>query len=611
LDEHRETPQATPAADAPRPRRSSLVLTVLAVLSFVGLVPLVLMGWQVASSLSTDLEANQKEIQLDKAKTIGGEVSRFIDGHFDRLESLAAAISHLAAPIARGEAPLDPSRFEQMLDDFVGTHGVLEIALVIPQQGSDRELAVHSPNIDPDALAKELGPRVAAAREKGTRGSRSLSNPFVPSERALQSLAVLGVPVRGAAADGSPRRAVLVAVVSMAPVQAMIESIGGMREGYTVYVLDDERRPFAHTDVSRVLQSEQVAPSELVAERLEPSSVSLTFDKQLADGGTRSVIGAYHPIEIDDHRWGVFVEVDHAAGLGQVEDMRRTTFRWGTAAFVLALVIGIVFSWRLTGPIHELIATTRRIAGGDFGRRAKVHGNNEISMLADHFNAMSEAIGRTVDDLKVQKELNDQLFLSSIRSLAAAIDARDPYTHGHSERVTRYARIIARAMKLSPEQMRNIEIGALLHDVGKIGIEDRILRKPAALTPEEFEIMKTHPEKGGQIMEPISFLREATEVIIHHHERWDGNGYPSGLKAEEIPLGARIVNVADTFDAMTTNRPYQRAMTFAVAAKKINDFSGKACDPRVVQAFLQAFEAGQFGRVAPEEEAAASATRAS
>ena len=588
----------------PRARRQSLVLTVLAVLSFVALVPLVLMGWQVAASLSTDLEANQKEIQLDKAKTIGEEVSGFVSGHFDRLESLAAAISHLAAPVARGEMPLESARFEEMLDDFVGSHGVLEIALIFPQEGGDRELAVHSPNFDPQSLAADLAPHLKAARERGARGSRFLSNPFVPADRPLQSLAVLGVPVRSASSgDGAAKRAVLVAVVSMAPVQQMIETIGGLREGYTVYVLDDDRRPFAHTEFTRVLQGKAVQPSELVAERLEPSSVSLTFSKPLPGGGSREVIGAYHPVEIDDHRWGVFVEVDHALGLGQVEDMRRTTIEWGAVAFVLALVIGIVFSWRLTGPIHELIATTRRIAGGDFGRRAKVHGNNEISMLADNFNAMSEAIGHTIDDLKVQKEVNDQLFLSSIRSLAAAIDARDPYTHGHSERVTRYARVIAKQMKLSPEQMRSIEIGALLHDVGKIGIEDRILRKPAALTPEEFEIMKTHPEKGGQIMEPISFLREATEVIIHHHERWDGNGYPSGLKSEEIPLGARIVNVADTFDAMTTNRPYQRAMTFAVAAKKINDFSGKACDPRVVKAFQQAFDAGQFGHVSSEDEA--------
>jgi HD-GYP domain-containing protein (c-di-GMP phosphodiesterase class II) len=115
--------------------------------------------------------------------------------------------------------------------------------------------------------------------------------------------------------------------------------------------------------------------------------------------------------------------------------------------------------------------------------------------------------------------------------------------------------------------------------------------------------MKTHPEKGGDIMEPIAFLREATEVIIHHHERWDGTGYPSGLAGEDIPLGARIVNVADTFDAMTTNRPYQRAMTFAVAARKISEFAGKACDPRVVQAFQDAMNAGLFGHVETRSQA--------
>ena len=592
------------APRAPRGRRGSLVLTVLAVLSIVGLAPLVLMGWKVANSQSKDLEANQKEMQLDKAQTIEEEISRFVSSHFARLESLSAAISHLAAPVARGEAPLDAEPFEQMLDDFVGNLGALQIALVLPQQGGDRVIAVHSANFDPDSIASDLAPRIAEAQERGARGSRSISNPFVPKDRPMQALAVIGVPVRaiGSRGDGA-RRPVLIAVVSMAPIQHLVENVSAMREGYQVFVLDDLRRPFAHTDFNRVLAAKPMETSDLVSERLEPSSFSTSYTEKSADGAEHEFIGTYHPVEIDDHRWGVFVEVPRTLGLAQVGEMRRTTVKWGAAAFVLALVMGIAFSWHVTGPIHELIASTRRIASGDYARRVKIRGNNEISTLGDHFNVMSEAIGRTIDDLRLEKERNDQLFLSSIRSLAAAIDARDPYTHGHSERVTRYARIIAKQLDLNPDQVRNIEIGALLHDVGKIGIEDRILRKPAALTPEEFEIMKTHPEKGGQIMEPISHLRDATEVIIHHHERWDGQGYPSGLKAEEIPLGARIVNVADTFDAMTTNRPYQRAMTFAVAAKKINDFSGKACDPAIVKAFQKAFDLGLFGQVGSQEDA--------
>ena len=513
---------------------------------------------------------------------------------------MATAVAHLAAPVAEGKPRVDVTDVRSLLEAYVvGRQGVLELRLVAPDVAA-ADVRVHSQAFDAGAIEVDLAPLIAEALEKGRRGARSLSNPFLPTDRpSPHALAVLAVPLRGIASQPQGLPPVLIAIVSMAPVQALVQGVGDTALGYTVFVLDDELRPFAHTRWAEVVQGRGVRVSALVDEfsRFGMSATSLTFDQPVPDGGTREMIGTYAPISIDEHRWGVFVEVDRSMGLFQVQDMRKTTIKWGLLAFASAIVIGIIFTLKLTGPIHELADVSRRVAGGDYARRVKVHGNDEIGMLADNFNDMAEKIGKSVDDLRLQKELNEQLFLSSIRSLAAAIDARDPYTRGHSERVTRYSRIIARQLKFNHEQMRSVEVGALLHDVGKIGIEDRILRKPAALTPEEFEIMKTHPEKGGQIMEPISFLREATEIIIHHHERWDGQGYPSGLKAEEIPLGARVVNVADTFDAMTTHRPYQRAMPFATAAKKIGEFSGKACDPAVVKAFQQAFEAGLLGQM--------------
>ncbi len=603
-----EVAQSPVGAGSPqRVRRSSIVLTVLALLVFVGLVPLVLMGWKVSSSLAEDLEANQKEIQLDKAKTLEQEISRYVQGHFDRLETMATAVAHLAAPVAEGERPVDEHAFRELLEEYVGgAHGVIELRLVPSDRGS-RDIRIHSQSFDSEAIEEDLQPLVAEAVETGRRGSRYLSNPFLPRNRPLPSaLAVLAVPLRSIGRTQQEVPPVLVALVTMAPIQALVQSVGDPALGYTVFVVDDRLRPFAHTRFADVVEGKGIEHSALVDEfkRFGMSPTSLRFDQRLANGKSRAMIGTYAPIgSIDEHRWGVFVEVERAMGLSQVWDMWRNTIKYGLVAFAFAVVLGILFTWHITKPIHELADVSRRVASGDYGRRVKVSSNNEIGMLADHFNAMAGEIGKTIDDLKLQKEMNDQLFISSIRSLAAAIDARDPYTRGHSERVTRYARIIARQLKLPPEQIRNVEVGALLHDVGKIGIEDRILRKPAALTPEEFEIMKTHPEKGGQIMEPISMLREATEVIIHHHERWDGQGYPSGLKAEEIPIGARVVNVADTFDAMTTHRPYQRAMPFATAAKKIGEFSGKACDPAVVRAFHQAFEAGLFGQVESSQRA--------
>ena len=574
------------------------MLTVLAILLVVGLVPLALMGWQVGRSLGNDLEANQKETQLDKAKTIDEEITRYVDGHFERLETIATAIAHLSVPTVGARRTISgDTSYRQLLDAYVGRPGVLELRLLLTDSEGAREVAVHSEKFDPAAIDDELRPLMVEARATGLRGSRYLSNPFLPASRSVpHALAVLAVPLEPLA-EGE-ERPVLVAIVSMERIQQLVQSVGDTNLGYTVYVLDDEGRPFAHTRFADAVAHVDMGEHELVKRARASGLAAFTVAYPEKVGGSSiAMIGTYHPVQLEPRHWGVFIEVERSVGLFQVHDLWRNTFRWGLAAFALAVIIGIVFSWRLTTPIHALIESTRRVASGDYARRVRLKGNDELGMLADNFNVMAEEIGKTIDDLRLQKEQNDQLFLSSIRSLSAAIDARDPYTRGHSERVTRYARIIARQLGLQPAEIRNVEIGALLHDVGKIGIEDRILRKPAALTPEEFEIMKTHPEKGGAIMEPIAVLRDAAEIIIHHHERWDGGGYPSGLKADEIPIGARVVNVADTFDAMTTNRPYQRAMTFQVAARKIGEFSGKACDPEVVRAFTRAFEAGLLAQM--------------
>src|SRR5262249_40250085 len=183
--------------------------------------------------------------------------------------------------------------------------------------------------------------------------------------------------------------------------------------------------------------------------------------------------------------------------------------------------------------------------------------------------------------------------MSSIRVLAAAIGAKDPYTRGHSQRVKDYALVIAKAMGFSDVEMERTEIAALLHDVGKIGIEDRILRKPTNLTPEEFEIMKTHPDKGANIMAQVQQLADIIPGMRGHHENWDGSGYPQGLKGEEIPLLARVITVADTFDAMTTDRPYQKAFTLEFALNRIRTMANTKYDPKVVTAFSRACEEGK------------------
>jgi putative nucleotidyltransferase with HDIG domain len=245
--------------------------------------------------------------------------------------------------------------------------------------------------------------------------------------------------------------------------------------------------------------------------------------------------------------------------------------------------------------------STRAVSEGQYDTRVEVRGTAEIADLSENFNRMSESISTAVGNLKRAARENHELFINSIRALAAAIDAKDPYTRGHSERVARYSSLVAKEMGLDSEDVRRVRLSALLHDVGKIGIDDRILRKPTALTEEEFEIMKSHPVKGAAIMDAIPQLHDVIPGMKHHHERWEGGGYPDGLAGEEIPLQARIVSVADTFDAMTTTRPYQRAMDIRFVFQRLRDLAGNRFDPAVVDALIHSYEKGELVPIAREE----------
>ncbi len=185
-------------------------------------------------------------------------------------------------------------------------------------------------------------------------------------------------------------------------------------------------------------------------------------------------------------------------------------------------------------------------------------------------------------------EHTQQTYYETIRSLAQALEARDAYTRGHSERVTRYALVVADRMDLSENSRKLLRYAGLLHDIGKIGISDTILHKRFELSDEEWDTIRNHPMFGDTILGPIKFLADAGKIVLHHHERYDGSGYPDKLKGEEIPLEARVIAVADSFDAMTSDRPYRKAMKREKAISEIRQESGKQFDPRVVDAFLAA-----------------------
>ena len=175
-------------------------------------------------------------------------------------------------------------------------------------------------------------------------------------------------------------------------------------------------------------------------------------------------------------------------------------------------------------------------------------------------------------------------YRATVRALSNAVEARDAYTGKHAERVTAYGIALARVMGLDTDQVPGIEFGFLLHDVGKVGVPDAILFKPGALDEAEFALIAQHPVIGSEILRDVDFLGEGKLVVRHHHERWDGEGYPDGLAGESIPLAARVFAVADALDALTTDRPYRRGTRFARARDEIREHSGSQFDPGVVAA---------------------------
>jgi len=191
-----------------------------------------------------------------------------------------------------------------------------------------------------------------------------------------------------------------------------------------------------------------------------------------------------------------------------------------------------------------------------------------------------------IENAKLYDDLH-MLFLDTVRSLAAAIDAKDPYTHGHSERVSEYAVAIAKELKLPSEKIKNIRLAGLLHDIGKIGIREIILKKPAKLTESEYEEIKQHPEVGARILKKVEALETLIPALLHHHERWDGTGYVLNLKGNEIPIEARILAVADAFDAITTDRPYRNGKSFSEAIEEIKNCCGTQFDTKIANTFIK------------------------
>jgi putative nucleotidyltransferase with HDIG domain len=395
----------------------------------------------------------------------------------------------------------------------------------------------------------------------------------------------------------------LAAVVSLDPILHRLQDASV--RGRAVFIVDHYGHIVAHPDTKHFVPGEDLSDkSHMVAQiKALPKDLRNTETVHFVEKENNrqvEMVGTYSTFP--EVNWAVISErsVDEARADAGVTELNQQALAFVSVVVLVAILFGYFFAVGISTPIRSLAASTRAISRGEFHQRTPVRGAAEISELAENFNLMASDIEEYIEKLKEAAEKNRELFIGSIRMLAAAIDEKDPYTRGHSGRVAKYSTIIAQEMKLSPEDLDKLKIAALLHDVGKIGVDDRVLKKPGSLTPEEFEIMKTHTTKGANIMRPVSQLKDMLPGIELHHEHMDGRGYPYGLTGPQIPQMARIIGVADTLDAMTTNRPYQTAMDLDYALGRIKALAGSKFDGSIVAALESAVKAGKLRLTAVE-----------
>jgi putative nucleotidyltransferase with HDIG domain len=552
--------------------RSSLTYPIAATLVLVTVVPVALVGLLLARYNREHITTEEKRSLTRQATSLASEISLFFGGHRTQLESTARALE------AGGE--IGAASLEALLQDMAAEPGRAFVYLQILNDAG-RGTYVRSQAID-DAMAAALETEIAEAHQAALEGLtvEGLMEQ-VSAQRAAKVMLARPLRSRSGSIWGS-----LIGVLDLQPLTDRLQEY---RHAGFLVTLFDENGATVHSSDPR-LQRTDLRASPLVREFLgRPVRLTMTYGHPVpAVAG--EVLGSVAPVQ--SLGLGVLVERPTAQAFAPVRVMQQRTMLVSALTALFALAIGFILSRRLIVPLQNLATTSSEIAEGNFAARSDITSEDEVGQLAGNFNHMATSIERLVRRLKQALRQNQELFLETIRTLAAAIDAKDPYTRGHSERVSSYSMAIARHLGLTQEEVFRVRIAAILHDVGKLGIRDGILNKPGGLTEEEFEVMRQHPGIGAQIMSPIRMLKDIIPGIRNHHETWDGKGYPDRLTGDQIPMVARIIGVADTFDAMTTTRPYQQAMELEFVLEKMRSMSGSRFDRQVVDALLAAVEAG-------------------
>jgi len=554
-----------------------IIYLIFLTLLLVTVVPTVVSNLLITRISRESLETQLQQYQNREVVAISEQIKDYITRYRQQLDKIADAMA-----IAMESNPgYDIFAFmgqSGRIKRYYDEDNHFRTILILNSQA--KGAGVQPPGL-PEAVSKGL----LQAHQEAMRGRPTVGDAYY-LDNLNETVILLASPitVRGESAGS------VVALVSLQPIFETLKERGSDTE--TAYVVDKSGRVILHSSPSVMLKRPDFNNVPLV-EKFMKEPVRLTMSYPVSDQGTEvRVLGTVAPVGEPD--WGVVVQKVEAAAYAAVTRVVRRTLLIMLVALVIALILGGLLARTVSHPITKLAEAAEELAHGNFKVRAVPSGGRESAALAGAFNHMAAQIEAYVERLVQSAQENRELFVNSIRTIALAIDAKDPYTRGHSDRVCAYALGLAREMGLKGAELDEVRIAAMLHDVGKIGIDDRVLRKPSTLNDDEFDMVKAHPFQGAQIMDPVPQLKRVIPGIKYHHENWAGGGYPEGLKGAEIPVIARIIAVADTFDAMTTDRPYQRAISSRYAAEKIRSLVGKRFDPQIVDAFLKAFEKGEI-----------------
>lgn len=570
-------------------RSFPFTLKLLVTILGLALVPLLLVTF-VSQNSARDILLENKRQDLS---THAADAVANLDSIMEVRRSQIGSIARGPIVSAYAADPSSAMRQGALLDAFLSMMSahdeIRSLAVIDPATGATTVSTVGSGG---QFFGQRESIRAAAA------GELAISAPSLDDG---QNVIYYAAPVRNDAGQ-----VIQVAVMSVsadelwAPLSAAAARLGS---GSFVVLTDEHGVRVAHSQEASLVHQSWVS---LTAEKEAALVNGQTYGADVREIGSTdlpeiaAVLGATHPTaNITEHRlaasdetyesglarsrvtgWTLIESVPHSAFMAPVEWLRFWNLVIVGVAVIIITILTLLVSRVALKPVRELLGSVERMHEGDMETPVPDIPDREMGMLARRFNSLREKVRSSYEALQ-------QGYIGLARALVASLEARDVYTAGHTERVSHYSLALARHMGLNKGEMAKVRRAAELHDIGKTCVPDMVLLKPDRLSMEEFAEIQRHPVKSADIIGHLEFLRDVVPLVEGHHERIDGGGYPRGLRGNDIPLGARIIAVADAFDAMTSHRAYRRALSRDKAATILREGAGSQWDADVVNAFLE------------------------